>query len=140
MKFDVDTGKTIPYSATKTTTTITGINISGNIEISLVNSNSNRIAIDDMKWTCYSDLATNENTVFKSNFTIYPNPVKNGELNISGKDLTNIPTAQIFDYSGKLVQTISQPFKNSGKITLKNLPKGIYILKAGNSTAKFIIE
>lgn len=137
---DVDTGKTIPYSATKTTTTITGINISGNIELSLVNSNSNRVAIDDMKWTCYSDLATNENTVFKSNFTVYPNPVKNGELNISGKDLTNIAIAQIFDYSGKLVQTIPQPFKNSDKITLKNLPKGIYILKAGNSTAKFIIE
>ena len=92
-----------------------------------------------MKWTCYNDgLATSENAASKSNLTIYPNPVKNGELNIIGKDLLKIETAQIFDYSGKLVQTISQPFKNSSKIILKNLPKGVYILKAGQQSAKFI--
>lgn len=136
---DVDTGKTIPYSNLVTTTTVTGLNVSGNVEISLVNSNSNRIAIDDMKWTCYNDgLATSENAASKSNLIIYPNPVKNGELNISGRDLAKIETAQIFDYSGKLVQTISQPFKNSSKIILKNLPKGVYILKAGQQSAKFI--
>ena len=136
---DVDTGKTIPYSNVVTTTTVTGLNVSGNVEISLVNSNSNRIAIDDMKWTCYNDgLATSENAASKANLTIYPNPVKNGELNIIGKDLLKIETAQIFDYSGKLVQTISQPFKNSSKIILKNLPKGVYILKAGQQSAKFI--
>ncbi len=136
---DVDTGKTIPYSNVVTTTTVTGLNVSGNVEISLVNSNSNRIAIDDMKWTCYNDgLATSENVASKSNLTIYPNPVKNGELNISGKDLAKIETAQIFDYSGKLVQTIWQPFKNSSKIILKNLPKGVYILKVGQQSAKFI--
>ena len=136
---DVDTGKTIPYSNVVTTTTVTGLNVSGNVEISLVNSNSNRIAIDDMKWTCYNDgLATSENAASKANLTIYPNPVKNGELNISGKDLAKVETAQIFDYSGKLVQTISQPFKNSSKILLKNLPKGVYILKAGQQSAKFI--
>ncbi|QOW09026.1 T9SS type A sorting domain-containing protein [Kaistella flava (ex Peng et al. 2021)] len=138
---DIDTGKTIPYGATKMTTTVTGLNVSGTVEISLVNtSTKDRVAIDDMKWTCYAGLATNENTISKSNFTIYPNPVKNGELNITGKDLTNIAIAQIFDYSGKLVQTISQPFRNSNKIILKNLPKGVYILKAGQQSAKFIIQ
>ena len=139
---DVDTGKTIPYSNVITTTTVTGLNVSGNVEISLVNSStSNRVAIDDMKWTCYDDgLATNENAATKSNLTIYPNPVKNGELNISGKDLGNIEIAQIFDYSGKLVQTISQPFKSSNKIMLKNLPKGVYILRVDRNTLKFIIQ
>lgn len=137
---DVDTGKTIPYSATTTTTTVSGINIAGNVEISLVNSNSNRIAIDDLSWTCYTTMGTNENVSAKNNFTIYPNPVKNRELHIMGKDLGNIPVAYIFDFSGKLVQSIAQPFKNSSKINLNNLPKGVYILKAGNSSAKFIIE
>lgn len=137
---DVDTGKTIPYGTNAITTTVSGLNISGTVEISLVNnSSSNRVLIDDMKWTCYNDgLATSENAASKSNLTIYPNPVKNGELNIIGKDLLKIETAQIFDYSGKLVQTISQPFKNSSKIILKNLPKGVYILKAGQQSAKFI--
>ncbi|WP_312820708.1 endonuclease [Kaistella carnis] len=138
---EVDTGKIIPYSSTATTTTVTGINIAGPVEISLVNSSStNRVAIDDMTWSCYTNLATGENNVSKSNFTIYPNPVKNGELNISGKNLENIATAQIFDFSGKLVQTVSQPFKNTNKIALKNLAKGVYILKAGTQTAKFIVQ
>ena len=139
---DVDTGKTIPYGDAITTTTVTGINISGTVEISLVNSStSNRVMIDDMKWTCYDDgLATGETAVSNSKLSVYPNPVKNGELNVSGKDLTNIATAQIFDYSGKLVQSISQPFRNSNKIMLKSLPKGVYILKAGTQSAKFIIQ
>ena len=139
---DVDTGKTIPYSDVINTTTVTGLNVSGNVEISLVNTSSkDRVAIDDMKWTCYNGgLATNENAIAKASFTIYPNPVKNNELNVSGKDLTKIENAQIFDYSGKLVQTVSQPFKNSNKIMLNNLPKGVYILKADRNSTKFIVQ
>ena len=135
-----DTGKTVPYSSTLTTTTVSGINIAGNVEISLVNNNSNRIAIDDMKWTCYTLAATNESAIDKTALSVYPNPVKNGQLNVNGKNLSEIASAQIFDFTGKLVQTIAQPFKNSNKIALKNLPKGVYILKAGNNSAKFIVE
>ena len=137
---DVDTGKTIPYSSTTTTTTLTGINISGNVEISLVNNNSNRIAIDDMKWTCYTLAAVNESDATKNALTIFPNPVKNGELHVSGKNLDQVGFAQIFDFSGKLVQAVNQPFKSTSKISLKNLPKGVYILKADARTAKFIIQ
>ncbi|MBU4538593.1 MAG: endonuclease [Weeksellaceae bacterium] len=136
-----DTGKTVPYSATATTTTVAGINIGGTVEITLQNtSTSNRVAIDDMTWTCYTLAAVNESGINKNAISIYPNPVKNGEINVTGKNLSEISAAQIFDFTGKLVQTVAQPFKNSGKITLKNLPKGMYILKAGNSTAKFIVQ
>ena len=94
-----------------------------------------------MKWTCYSDgLATEENASSKSKLTLYPNPVSNGALHVNAKNLNQIATVQIFDYSGKLVQTISQPFKTSNKIMLKNLPKGVYILKVGPESAKFIIQ
>ncbi|WP_332021338.1 T9SS type A sorting domain-containing protein, partial [Kaistella sp.] len=137
-----DTGKTVPYSSTVTTTTVTDINVAGPVEITLQNSSTtNRVAIDDMSWTCYAPSAgVNESSASKNAISINPNPVKNGEVNVSGKNLSEIKTAQIFDFTGKLVQTVSQPFKNSAKITLKNLPKGVYILKAGNSTAKFIVE
>ena len=143
---DVDTGKTIPYGATGSapiTTTITGINVAGTVEIRLQQNGatSNRVAIDDLSWTCYvPQAAVNENAANKSAISVFPNPVKNGELNVSGKDLNKVDAAHIFDFSGKLVQTIAQPFKNSNKIALKNLPKGVYILKAGTSTAKFIVE
>ncbi|MBP6378222.1 MAG: endonuclease [Kaistella sp.] len=137
-----DTGKTVPYSSTATTTTVTGINVAGTVEITLQQNGAatNRVAIDDMSWTCYTLAGVNESAVGKNALSIYPNPVKNGELNVIGKNLSEVKTAQIFDFTGKLVQTIAQPFKNSGKITLKNLPKGVYILKAGSSTAKFIME
>ena len=137
-----DTGKTVPYSSTATTTTVTGINVAGTVEITLQQNGAatNRVAIDDMSWTCYTLAGVNESAVGKNALSIYPNPVKSGELNVIGKNLSEVKIAQIFDFTGKLVQTIAQPFKNSGKITLKNLPKGVYILKAGNSTAKFIME
>ncbi|KMQ71467.1 endonuclease [Chryseobacterium koreense] len=142
---DVDTGKTIPYGAAGSapiTTTITGINTPGTVEIRLQQNGatSNRVAIDDISWTCYVLMGTNENGSSKSTFSVYPNPVKNGELNVSGKDLNLVENAYIFDFSGKLVQTIAQPFKNSNKVFLKNLPKGVYVLKAGTSTAKFMVD
>ena len=137
-----DTGKTVPYSSTATTTTVTGINVAGTVEITLQQNGAatNRVAIDDMSWTCYTLAGVNESAVGKNALSIYPNPVKNGELNVIDKNLSGVKIAHIFDFTGKLVQTIAQPFKNSGKITLKNLPKGVYILKAGSSTAKFIME
>ena len=137
---DVDTGKTIPYSSTITTTTLTGINISGTVDISLVNSNSNRIAIDDMKWTCYTLAGVSQAELNKNVINIYPNPVKNGQLNVSGKNLDQVKTVHIFDFTGKLVQTENQPFKNSSRINLKNLPKGVYILKADSNSTKFIVD
>ncbi|MBC7556583.1 MAG: T9SS type A sorting domain-containing protein, partial [Chryseobacterium sp.] len=140
---DVDTGLKIPYGATGVTTTtqLKGINISGTVDIKLVNnSTSNRVIVDDMIWTCYATAATSEVGKNKNAITIYPNPVKNRELNISGQNLSEIETVQIFDFSGKLVQTIEKPFKYSNKLSLKNLPKGVYILKAGTKSAKFIID
>src|SRR5690606_19634657 len=137
----VDTGKTVPYSSTATTTTVSGINISGTVEITLQNnSTTNRVAIDDMKWTCYTVAGVNDSASEKNTLSIYPNPVRNGELNVKGNNLNKIEVVQIFDFTGKLVQTVAQPFKNSTTIKLKNLPGGVYILKAGNSSTKFIVQ
>uniref|UniRef100_UPI0035651F11 endonuclease n=1 Tax=Lutibacter sp. TaxID=1925666 RepID=UPI0035651F11 len=51
---------TIPYSTTIQTSTIAGLNISGDIIISVSNSNSNRIALDNLSWSCYSGTADTE--------------------------------------------------------------------------------
>ena len=58
-------------------------------------------------------ISTNESTIDKTALSVYPNPVKNGQLNINGENLSEILSAQIFDFTGKLAQTIAQPFKNS---------------------------
>lgn len=136
---------TIAYSASAPAAsgiTIDNINISGNIVIQIVNPvTNNRVAIDDLSWTCYTpNLATVENSKEKSAFTVYPNPVRNSELFVKGENISKISKAQIYDLSGKLIETIENPFKHSNKINLKGLVKGNYILKTDAFSTKFIVD
>lgn len=132
---------TIPYSDTQETTTINNINVSGNIVIKLTNSStSNRVALDDLTWTCAGTLGTTDVKKDNSEFTVYPNPVKNNELFVKGENLSTISKAEIYDLSGKLIEVISHPFKNSVKINLKGLTKGNYILKTDRFSTKFIVD
>lgn len=45
---------TIPYSNVKQTSTISNINIAGNVEITIEETNGARVTIDDISWTCFS--------------------------------------------------------------------------------------
>ena len=134
----------IPYSSTVTTTTIPNINIAGNITINITDNSAvgtgtrGRVAFDDLSWTCYSPLSTNE--VEKVRWNIYPNPVKNNILFVNGKDIQKIKRIEIYNISGALVQVVENPFSKGNNIQLRNLNKGVYILKAENTTQKFIVE
>ncbi|CAI8914799.1 endonuclease [Chryseobacterium sp. IT-36CA2] len=131
---------TIPYSTTVTTTTI-NVGVSGDVTIQIVNPNTgDRVAMDDLSWTCATSLATVETKKDKSEFTIYPNPVRNNELFVKGENLSKVSKADIYDLSGKLIETISNPFRHSNKINLKGLVKGTYILKTDNFSTKFIVD
>ncbi|WP_052248434.1 endonuclease [Chryseobacterium taiwanense] len=137
---------TIPYSTTSTTTTISNINISENVTVSLVNSStSNRVALDNLSWTCYggtSRMASSTPTLATENtpLQISQNPISNQEIFVKG-DTASIQKAEIYNLQGKLMQTINQPFKNSrNSIKIKNLEQGVYILKLGVSTLKFIVK
>ncbi len=131
---------TIPYSDTVTTTTISNINVSGNVTISIQNNSttSNRVAFDDLSWTCYNDLATSE---IKSNkFSIYPNTIKNNMLFVKSENLSKIKKVEIYNTSGVLVQVAEKPFLNKNYLVLKNLPKGIYFAKFDDNAQKFLVE
>lgn len=131
---------TIAYSSTVATHSINNINISGPVVIKIINNTapSNRIAIDDLTWTC-ATLSTSEVSKEKA-FSIYPNPVRNHQLFVKGNQLNKISKAEIYDLSGKLIRSIVNPFKDSNKINLHGVEKGIYILKTDNGSAKFIVE
>lgn len=135
---------TIPYSSTlqaTTTTTINNINIAGNVIIKITNPASGpRVAIDDLSWTCYNNTLGTIETAKEKSYGVYPNPVKNNELFVKGENLNKISKAQIYDLSGKLIETLENPFKNSNKINLKGLVKGNYILKTDAFSTKFIVE
>lgn len=142
---------TIPYSATSATTTINNINVSGNVVVSLVNTVSgNRVAIDNLSWTCYSTAAKQSNTIFATSsetnvketesLQISPNPISNQEIFIKG-NTENVKKAEIYNLQGKVLQTIDHPFKNSrNSIKIKNLEQGVYLLKLDQSTLKFIVK
>ena len=135
---------TIPYSSTITTTTIPNINVSENTTISITDNSAigsgsrGRVAFDDLSWTCYTNLATAENNI--QSFNIYPNPVKNNTLYVSGKNIEKIKRVEIYNVNGILVQVIEKPFNNKNYLVLKNLPKGMYFLKFDNNSYKFVVE
>ena len=131
---------TIPYNNTITNTTISNINISGNITISIQSNSTtdNRVAFDDLSWNCYNGLGTDETTVNK--FSIYPNPVKNNTLYVSGKNIEKIKRVEIYNVNGILVQVAEKPFLNKNYLVLKNLPKGIYFAKFDDNSQKFLVE
>ncbi|MPT32859.1 MAG: T9SS type A sorting domain-containing protein [Chryseobacterium sp.] len=100
--------------------------------------------IDHPEWITeiwgLSPLAVDD-TSFSKNLTIAPNPVKGNTINITGdKDLKQFTKAFIYNMVGQNVQTIENPFKNGNKITIRDLPKGVYILKTGELNTKFIID
>lgn len=135
---------TIPFSTTTTTTTIPNINATGNVVISISdnstsgNSTVSRVAFDDLTWTCYTDLATSD--ISKTTFNIYPNPVKNNQLFVTGKNLERINRVEIYNTTGELLQVAERPFSGKNYLQLKNLRKGLYFMKIENSTHKFLVE
>jgi endonuclease I len=147
VKVNGTTVGTIPYSTNSTTTTINNINISGNVVITLENnSTSNRVAIDNLSWTCYSGTSRavqNISSTLNSDenvLQISPNPISNNEIFVKG-ETQNIKKAEIYNLQGKVIQAIDQPFKNSrNSIKIKNLEQGIYLLKLDNSTLKFMVK
>lgn len=144
VKVNGTTVGTIPYSTTATTTTINNINISGNVTVTLENtSSSNRPAIDDLSWVCYSGTAKQSkvmSSVQTEDLQIYPNPISNQEIFVKG-ETKDIKKASIYTLQGKELQTIDHPFKNSkNSIKIKNLTQGIYILMLDTTSLKFIVK
>lgn len=135
---------TVPYSTTATTTTINNINVSGNVIVTLDNnSSSNRVAIDNLSWTCSSGSSRqsvmNTENMQSNELKVYPNPISNQEILIKG-ETENIQKAEIYNLQGKVMQTVYQPFKNGKSIRTGNLQQGIYILKLDESSLKFIVK
>lgn len=127
----------IPYSKTAKNYTINDINVDGNVVIELVdNETSNRVSFDNLSWTCYTKMAVSEQMSKNNRLTVYPNPVKNGELFISG--IRNNEAVQIYNANGQLVQTVNATANE--KINVRNLSKGVYFVKTKTGSSKIIVD
>jgi len=69
-------------------------------------------------------------------FTVYPNPVKD-VLNITGNGMAAGTTTEIYDLAGR---RIFHEKLSGATLNVSALPAGIYMLKIGGSSAKFVKE
>ena len=124
---------TLPYSDVAQTTTISNIDIEGNIEIKIMRAGQeeDRVIIDDLTWTCYTTLSIPEENL--KNLTIYPNPTNGNTLYFN---VTKEVTIKMYNVLGKLIKTNKINSKNNN-LDISSLRKGIYLLKI-NSENQFV--
>ena len=115
----------MPYGDNEQTTTIPNINITGNIVVTLNDSTSggDRVSIDDLTWSCFSVLNTNDQII--KSFKMYPNPNNGNKLFFNLKSNVKV---NIFNVLGKLVTTKELTINNN-QIDISNISKGIYLVK-----------
>ena len=122
VKINGTTVGSVPYSDAVQTTEITGIDISGDIVITLTPS-ADRVIIDDIIWECYTAPSNIEET--SSGIFVYPNP-SNGTIFISNinKNKGKIIVSNII---GQNLST--QKLKpNKSEINIGKFGKGIYFI------------
>ncbi|WP_306620447.1 endonuclease [Chryseobacterium ginsenosidimutans] len=81
-------------------------------------------------------LSVSDQILADKEFKIYPNPA-NENVFVSGKT-ENVKSAQILDFSGKVISTEQNPFKDKKNISVQSLTVGSYLLKMDDKTYQFI--
>lgn len=85
------------------------------------------------------DLVLNTQEVYaSSDLKVFPNPVKDGIIYVSGTDLNRIKSASILDMSGRMVLDLKNPFRNGDAIDVSALTTGNYILKLDQQVFKIV--
>jgi hypothetical protein len=69
-------------------------------------------------------------------FRLYPNPVQNGIVTVTVSEAT---TVQVYNQQGNLLMTRNLPVGNT-KLDLKQLPKGMYVMRSLTQVYPFIIQ
>ena len=78
---------------------------------------------------------TNINNTYRIQGKLYPNPALT-EITIQLE--TEIVWIEIYDYSGKMVESISNVSSNFFNLPIESLSKGIYIIRVGGDKGEFV--
>ncbi len=76
-------------------------------------------------------------SVSKTAFTVFPNP-NNGTFFVTSEDYRNLGKVDVYDVIGS--KQISYQLTSPKQQLQLDLPKGIYFLKAGDTTAKVVVQ
>ncbi|SDW97227.1 Por secretion system C-terminal sorting domain-containing protein [Lutibacter oricola] len=140
---DVSQGISIAWDNTSLQTfTVSNINISDDIVIKIVPTTGKQVTIDDITWTCYSTLSTND--FDKNLFSVYPNPTKNNKVIISSPNNDELKSIEFYSITGQLIKQLSNPKLTNNKISIDYIPSGMYIVKiesdSAYSTKRLIVQ
>ncbi|MDR2235845.1 MAG: endonuclease [Chryseobacterium sp.] len=81
-------------------------------------------------------LSVSEPVASHKEFKIYPNPVYEN-IYVSG-DVEKVQVAQILDFSGRVIYTEKDPFRNKKNISVQGIPAGMYLLRLDDKAEQFI--
>lgn len=114
---------TIAYTTTVQTVSIDNINIEGTVQLEIQDNNSGsaRVAMDNLSWTCFSNLSVNENDL--NRLVMHPNPVSGDILYLNSNQTIEY---QLYSILG---QNVKGGYIDNGELRLGSLEKGIYIIK-----------
>lgn len=116
---------TLPYGDDVQTTTISDINITGDVIVVISESSAggDRVIIDDLTWTCNSTLSTIDENL--NSFKMYPNPINGNKVYFK---TTEDLSVNIYNVLGKLLKS-SKITETKNSIDISNFAKGIYLVK-----------
>jgi hypothetical protein len=133
---------TVPVSTTLATTTLTGINISGSVQIKLASDGTKRPCIDDLSWSCYSAVTgLSDMQKASSGLLIYPNPADDQVIcALSLSEETSISLA-ISNFLGQIVLSkdlLSEKGTMNIPLDISSLPGGVYSVIVRSSDGKIM--
>ncbi|MFH0864676.1 MAG: T9SS type A sorting domain-containing protein [Bacteroidota bacterium] len=131
---------TVPVSATVTTTTITGINIEGNVQIKFESNGTKRPVIDDLTWTCYvfTDIVDVKSNYF--NLLLYPNPATDFVSCTVNSSFATEAEVELYNLFGQLIMKRSVNLDEGSTIfslDVSTLSGGVYYLTLRNSSGSY---
>lgn len=133
----------IEYSGKEKKTTISNINISGNISIKIANNSkpSNRVVFDDLSWKCYATAGIRKDKILS--VKVYPNPSL-GTFNVFIPQEIQVQYIVLYSILGKKVLEFKKPNLINNIFLIEKLESGIYLLKlssnSGTVTKKIVVE
>ena len=134
---------TLPYGLTLATATgeITGTPvIKGDFTFTVKATNAAGSAEQEFTINISEDVGIEQLTMDNGQLKIYPNPT-NGQLTMDNGQLT-MENIEIYDIMGRRIATTVRAYPcgrpNETTINVEFLPSGVYFIKIGEKTAKFV--
>ncbi len=113
------------------------------VVINFDDTNSANIAVDRFELIFSNTTLGLNDAAFAKALSVYPNPVKDGLITVTGIDSNTVQNVKLMTLLGQIVQEPNYRFIENGKLSItlnENLTTGVYLLSIDNQSVRLIIE